>query len=405
MTSRVRVAIVGLEFGAEFIPIYQAHPDADLVAICQRSPDRLAETAARWGVPRTYTSYDEMLKDPEIDVVHINTPLHNHADHVVAALRAGKHVGCTIPMATDLEGCRSIVDTARELDRIYMMMETVVYSREYLFVRDLYLGGELGTLQFLRSSHVQDMSGWPDYWEGLPPMYNATHAISPVLCLADDQAESVQALGSGRVFPRMVERYGSPFAVETTHIAFAGGLRGAEVTRSLWATARQYRESFDAFGSKRSFEWSQLEGEEPVVFTGEEPERVVVPDYASRLPVEIQRFTRGGVYSSEAGEQHLSFTQGGGHGGSHPHLAHRLVQAVLGRERAYPDAVRAANITAAGILSHASALNGGEKMWLPEWTLSDDPVIFEVPIDGQSEPAWAEAAPLASVTSSSVAGS
>ena len=51
-----------------------------------------------------------------------------------------------------------------------MMMETVVYSREYLFVKELYDKGELGKLQFLRASHQQDMDGWPDYWPGLPPM-------------------------------------------------------------------------------------------------------------------------------------------------------------------------------------------------------------------------------------------
>ena len=63
-----------------------------------------------------------------------------------------------------------------------MMMETVVYSREYLFVKELYDKGELGRIQFLRGSHQQDMDGWPGYWPGLPPMQYATHCVSP--CLA-----------------------------------------------------------------------------------------------------------------------------------------------------------------------------------------------------------------------------
>ncbi len=82
-------------------------------------------------------------------------------------------------------------------------------------------------------------------------------------------------------------------------------------------------------------------------------------------PKEIQAFTTGCVYEDEA---HRSFVQGGGHGGSHPHLAHNLLMAVLGRRAPYPNAVQAANITCAGILSHQSALRGGEKMYLPEWT-------------------------------------
>ncbi|GAB3918620.1 hypothetical protein GCM10027613_20980 [Microlunatus endophyticus] len=208
--SQLKVAIVGLEFGAEFIPIYQAHPDAELYAICQRSADHLDEVGDRFGVPVRYRSIADLLADPVIDIVHINTPLQNHADHVVAALRAGKHVGCTIPMGTSVEDCRRIVETQRETGLTYMMMETVIYSREFLFVQDLYRTGQLGRLQFLRSSHQQDMTGWPSYWDGMPPMLNATHAISPVLALGNFQAESVQCVGSGSVFDRMKTAYDSP---------------------------------------------------------------------------------------------------------------------------------------------------------------------------------------------------
>mgnify|MGYP003340991696 CR=1 FL=1 len=65
----------------------------------------------------------------------------------------------------------------------YMMMETVVYAREFLFVKEMYDKGELGRLQFLQASHQQDMEGWPGYWPGLPPMYYATHCVGPMLAL------------------------------------------------------------------------------------------------------------------------------------------------------------------------------------------------------------------------------
>jgi predicted dehydrogenase len=84
-----------------------------------------------------------------------------------------------------------------------VLMETTLYTREFLFVQELYRSGRLGKLQFLRASHHQDMTGWPSYWDGMPPMYNATHAIGPTLGLAGHQAEYVQALGSGSVFESM----------------------------------------------------------------------------------------------------------------------------------------------------------------------------------------------------------
>ncbi len=401
-SSRVlKVGIVGLEFGAEFIPIYQRHPNAEMYAICQRTESKLNEVGDRYGIAVRYTDYGKMLADPAIDIVHINTPLQVHADQVVAALEAGKHVGCTIPMATSVEDCQRIVEAQRRTGLTYMMMETTLYSREFLFLQGLYREGSLGKLQFLRSSHHQDMTGWPSYWDGMPPMYNATHAIGPTLGLAGHQAEYVQCLGVGSVFDRMKSQYGSPFAIESTHIKFLNSDVGAEVTRHLWAVAREYRESFDVYGSIRSFEWAQTESSEHVLYLGEHARRIVVPDFADRLPVEIQFFTTKGVYTDEGESEHRSFVQGGGHGGSHPHLAHRLLQAVLGEAAPYPDAVRAANITCAGILSHASALGGGARLDLPDWTLSDaQPYV--IPLRQDVEPGWAGAEPISVETGGSV---
>ncbi|WP_197429722.1 Gfo/Idh/MocA family protein, partial [Auraticoccus cholistanensis] len=213
MTKQVRVGIVGLGFGAEFIPIYQAHPDAELLAVCQRTPAALRETASRFGVPRQYTDIGQLLRDPDIDAVHINTPIPDHAAQSIAALEAGKHVACTVPMATTLQEIQAVVAAARASGRNYMMMETVVYSREFLHVRSLVDDGTIGRIQFLRGAHHQDMTGWPGYWEGLPPMHYATHAVSPVLSLAGSLAESVVCLGSGRISDELTSRYGSPFAV------------------------------------------------------------------------------------------------------------------------------------------------------------------------------------------------
>ena len=64
------------------------------------------------------------------------------------------------------------------------MAETVVYSREFLFIKEMYERGDLGDIQFMKASHPQDMEGWPDYWKKMIPMHYATHVVSPVLGLA-----------------------------------------------------------------------------------------------------------------------------------------------------------------------------------------------------------------------------
>ena len=368
--KQINVAIVGLGFGAEFIPIYQRHKHANMYAICQRNTDKLNQVGDAFGIDKRYPEFEALLKDPNVDAVHINTPIQNHAEQSLKALRAGKHVACTVPMATSVEECRQIVQAVKETGLTYMMMETVVYSREFLFVKEMYEKGELGKLQFLRASHQQEMAGWPGYWEGLPPMHYATHCVGPVVALAKADAEYVSCFGSGRIDENLVSKYGSPFAIETCHIKFRNSDLSAEVTRSLFNTARQYRESFDVYGSKKSFEWTLIEHEPSVIHTGETPEKVNIPDYAHLLPEEIRSFTTGGVYDANS-NQHLSFIQGSGHGGSHPHLVNEFLSALVSNKEPFPNARQSANITCVGILAHESAMQGGKIINLPEFSLSN----------------------------------
>ncbi|MGA3220090.1 MAG: Gfo/Idh/MocA family oxidoreductase [Acidimicrobiales bacterium] len=361
--GRLNVAIVGLGFGAEFIPIYQHHPNTNMYAICQRTQTSLDAIGDQFGIDKRYTELSALLADDRVDAVHINSPIPLHADQTIAALNAGKHVACTVPAATSVDELHQIVGAARRSKRNYMMMETSVYAREFLYLRQLRDRGELGRIQFLRGSHHQDMSAWPGYWRGLPPMHYATHCIGPCLALAGRKAASVYCLGSGHLPDDLVSQYGSPFAVETALIRLEGSDLTCEVSRSLYETAREYIESFDVYGSKRSFEWNRLAADRPVVFTGETAERIEVPDFASLLPEPVRQFTRHGVYGEQA--QHLSFLQGSGHGGSHPHLVHEFVSSIVEGRQPFPNAEEAANWTATGLCAHSSAMANGSVMPLP----------------------------------------
>lgn len=198
-TRTLHVAVVGLGFGAEFVPIYLDHPDVAEVSICDANPARLRAVADRFGVRRWYTGLDQVLARPEIDAVHLVTGIPDHASQAVAVLESGRHCACTVPMATRLEDLHAIVRAERSSGRRYMMMETAVYTRQYHHARALRDGGELGRIQFLRGAHYQDMEAWPPYWAGLPPMWYATHAVAPLLSIAGCRAVRVRCLGSGRM--------------------------------------------------------------------------------------------------------------------------------------------------------------------------------------------------------------
>jgi len=366
MANKVRVAVVGLGFGAEFVPIYQRHPDAECYAICQRNKENLNKIGDEFGIENRFTKFEDLLKIKEIDAIHIVTPIADHAWMTVKSLRAGKHAACTVPMATTIEDCLEIVRAREESGKVYMMMETAVYTREFLYAKELVETGKLGKIQFLRGSHQQNMSlpGWPDYWYGFPPMHYATHAVSPLLALSGKRVEHVVCFGSGTIRDDYAKRYGSPFAIETALMKLKDSDLACELTRSLFDTIRQYRESFDVYGTKLSFEWEQIAGEGPVIFSGyEDAKRIEVPDYGHLLPKEIAPFTVRGVYDEE--HEHTSFIQGAGHGGSHPHLVHEFIRAIVEERESAVDAKTAANWTMAGICAHESAMNGGRKIDVP----------------------------------------
>jgi predicted dehydrogenase len=364
----LRVAMVGLGFGAEFIPIYQRHPNAEVVAVCRRNQAEMNKVADALKIEKRFTDYGQLLADPDIDFVHINSPIPDHAWMSMEALRAGKHVMCTVPMATTVADCEKICQLVADTGLKYMMAETVVYSREFLFIKQMYEKGEFGKIQYLQASHPQDMDGWPDYWERMIPMHYATHVVSPVLGLMNGLAEYVSCFGSGAVRDDIREKSGNAFAVESCHIKIADSDVAAHIWRFLYDTARQYRESFDVYGSKKSFEWTLVEGESHIMHTAKRPEpeiaeRVEVPDFAHLLPEPIRPFTRSIVDA-----EHLSFLQGSGHGGSHPHLVNEFLSALIDDRDPWPNATTSANWTCVGILAHESALAGGAIKHLPEFT-------------------------------------
>ncbi|WP_145362499.1 Gfo/Idh/MocA family protein [Stratiformator vulcanicus] len=365
----VRVAVVGLGFGAEFLPIYQKHPQAEVRAISRRNEAELHKIGDAFGIENRYTEYEQVLADPEVDFVHINSPIPDHGWMSIEALKAGKHVMCTVPMATTIEECEQIAKLVDETGLKYMMAETVVYSREFLFIREMLKSGELGDVQYMQASHPQDMEGWPEYWERMIPMHYATHVVSPVLGLLDKRAEYVSCFGSGVVNADIAEKSGNKFAVESCHIKIRGSDVAAHIWRFLFDTARQYRESFDVYGTKKSFEWPLIEGEDPVIHTAKQPEamipeRVKVTDFAHLLPEEIREFTQ-----QVADQEHLSFIQGAGHGGSHPHMVHEFVSSLVDNRDPWPNARTSANWTCVGICAHQSAVEGGKIVPLPEFTI------------------------------------
>jgi predicted dehydrogenase len=390
---KLRMAIVGLGFGAEFVPIYQNHPNVASVAICDSHAPRLERVGKRYGIERRFGDFSEVIRSGEIDAVHLVSGIPDHAPQSLAVLNAGKHCACTVPMATSLADLRAIVEAQRRSGKNYMMMETSVYTRPFLFARHLRDNGDLGRLQFLRGAQYADMECWPEYWAGLPPMWYATHAVSPLLALANARARKVHCFGSGVMRGELRKRYNNPYPIETAIFQLDSPNLSAEVTCSLFHCGRPYMEGFTFYGENACYEW-QMENEPPVLFRmtpivaspppgtlkGERSdapsilsgqkrtltfERPTPPDRADLLPESIRRYTYHFLTGKD--EQGRPLEDGGAHHGSHPHLVNEFISSIVEGRLPWIDAATAANWCAAGICAHESAMSGGREVDVPDF--------------------------------------
>ncbi len=375
INGKLKVVLVGLGFGGAFAEIYKCHPEVGEILVYD--PDQAKEDwfRAALGIEAPYDSFDAILADPTVDAVHLVTPIPLHGKQSVAVLDAGKHCACTVPMGVTLEELRLIVEAKRKSGKNYMFMETTLYTYQYLYVKKMIESGELGRIQFLRGCHYQDMENWPDYWDGLPPMHYGTHAIAPMVGLSGSRIARVHAYGSGTMREELVRNYGNPFPVETAIFAFENGLKG-EATRSLFETARMYQEGMFVYGSKKSFEWGFTDDSDPIVTTlvprtdgmrgfDTVMETVRMPNDYSDLPEPLWRFTVGGNYDPLRPQETLAVGAGAGHHGSHSHLVNEFVMSIVEGRKPRIDEILGANITAAGICAHLSALRDGAEVVVP----------------------------------------
>lgn len=383
--KRINIAVIGLSFGGSFVPIYKDHPNVGKVGLCDRNRNLTEEFGARYQLPAQYASLEEVLADDTIDAVHLVTPIPQHADQIIQVLRSGRDCACTVPMAVSHEDVERIMEAIHGTGRTFMLMETTLYTYQFLYVKELLKKGEMGRIQFLRGCHYQDMSGWPSYWDGLPPFWYGTHALSPILVLSGSRPQRVFAYGSGSMDPLLAAKYGNPYPIETALIEFENGLKG-EATRSLFETAHVYKEGFCVYGSKKSFEWGFYDGSNPYITTLEGPADIVLnpdmmgvrgraasveepdmPNYYQDLPPELYKYTVGSNYDATNPQNSLKKGAGAGHHGAHPHLVHEFVSSVLeGREPAIGPKL-SHQITETCLCIHDSAMRGGALIEIPKY--------------------------------------
>src|SRR5450631_318439 len=127
---RLRVGIVGLgRLGRRHAAnLAQRVPRAELVAACSPVADELEWASESLGVERVYGNYDALLADTGVDAVFLVTPTSLHAEQIILALEAGKHVFCEKPLSLDLADCQHVAAQSASHPQLKVM---VGYGRRF----------------------------------------------------------------------------------------------------------------------------------------------------------------------------------------------------------------------------------------------------------------------------------
>jgi predicted dehydrogenase len=150
---RVRLGLLGAAriAPAALIRPARAVPEAWVVAVAARDPGRARAFAQRHGLPRVHETYENLIRDPELDAVYIPLPNSLHAEWAIRALQAGKHVLCEKPMAANAEQAQQMADVAAQTKRV--LVEAFHYRYHPLATRlkAIVASGELGTIRHLEA--------------------------------------------------------------------------------------------------------------------------------------------------------------------------------------------------------------------------------------------------------------
>jgi predicted dehydrogenase len=265
--AAVRTAIVGMGIGRQNAKAIARNPRGRVVALCDMVKSRMEDVARELPEPvQYYADYREMCRDPEIDAVFVGTPNQWHVPIALEAVRNGKHVLVTKPLADCEPAARELVEAAEAAGVVNMMSLSTRFSDPVTYLGKLAQRGEFGNLYYARARSVR-RSGIPDWNTGFIAKGGGAfrdmgvHALDSVWWLIG-MPRPVSVLGvSGAHFgPRgqgywdfapVPEEYAHQFAADDYaggFIRFANGA-GLQI-ESFWASHQAGEFQIELFGTE-----------------------------------------------------------------------------------------------------------------------------------------------------------
>ncbi len=139
------------------------HAGLDVAAVGSRSAESSARFAERFEIPRAHGSYEELVADPDVDIVYVATPHPLHAENALAAIAHGKHVLVEKAFTQDAAQAAAVRDAARSAGVLAMEAMWTRYLPHMAWVRELVRGGRLGEVRTVTADHTQSLPTDPSH--------------------------------------------------------------------------------------------------------------------------------------------------------------------------------------------------------------------------------------------------
>lgn len=284
MSQTIKAAIVGTGFiGPAHLEALRRLPYVEVVALCEVTQELANEKAKLLGIPRAYT-FDEMLKQDDIDVVHICTPNFLHFAQAKAVLESEKHVICEKPLAVKIEEAEELVKIASATGLVNAVHFNLRYYPMVRQMKTMREKGDLGEVYSVMGSYLQDWLFFQtDYnWRLEPDKSGDSRAIADIGSHLLDITEYVTGLKITEVMAdfstvhktrlkplKAVETYSDkklqasdyaevPINTEdhaTVLLRFDNGSKGS-ITVSQVSAGRKNRLNIEISGSKSNLEFN-----------------------------------------------------------------------------------------------------------------------------------------------------
>ena len=137
----------------QLIPAIERATNSELYAVASRNPEKLQECSEKFAPSKLYSSYEQLLEDPEVEAVYIPLPNSLHKEWTIKAAEHGKHILCEKPIALDAAECRVMIEAARLGGVLLMEAFMYRYTERTRKVKELITGGAIGAIKCVNSTY------------------------------------------------------------------------------------------------------------------------------------------------------------------------------------------------------------------------------------------------------------